>query len=87
MKPVSSKKRKIDKEKLKPVHERKKIRGLIIKELRTRGASTIQELSKATGLETDKLVMHMIALRQFGQVSIVGEKDDQLIYDLSDQQK
>ena len=85
MKPVSSKKRKIDKEKLKPIYERRKIRELIMGELRTRGPSTIPELSKATGLETDKLVMHMIALRQFGQVSIVGEKDDQLIYALPDQ--
>ena len=85
MKPVSSKKPKIDKEKLKPIYERKKIRALIMGELRTRGPSTIPELSKATGLETDKLVMHMIALRQFGHVSIVGEKDDQLIYALPDQ--
>jgi len=82
---VSSKKRKIDREKLKPIYERRKIRELITGELRARGPSTIPELSKATGLETDKLVMHMIALRQFGHVSIVGEKDDQLIYALSDQ--
>ncbi|NIR88021.1 hypothetical protein GWO13_10945 [Candidatus Bathyarchaeota archaeon] len=84
---MSSKKRKIDKEKLKPIHERRKIRELIIKELKAQGPTTVPELSKATGLETDKVVMHMIALRQFGHVSIVGEKDDQLIYALSGQQK
>lgn len=84
---MSSKKRKIDKEKLKPIYERRKIRGLIIKELRARGSSTIPELSKATGMETDKVVMHMIALRQFGHVNIVGEKDGQLIFALSKQQK
>ncbi len=84
---MSSKKRKIDKEKLKPIHERRKTRGLLIKELRTRGPLTIPELSKATGMETDKVVMHMIALRQFGRISIVGEKDDQLIYALSSQQE
>ncbi len=84
---MSSKKRKIDKEKLKPIHERRKIRELIIKELKAQGPTTVPELSKATGLETDKVVMHMIALRQFGRISIIGEKDDQLIYALSDQQK
>jgi len=84
---VSSEKRKIDKEKLKPIYERRKIRELILGELKARGPLTIPELSKATGLETDKVVMHMIALRQFGHVSIVGEKDDQLIYALSGQQK
>ena len=87
MKSVSSKKRKIDKEKLKPIYERRRIRELIIRELKARGPSTIPELSKATGMETDKVVMHMIALRQFGHVSIIGEKDDQLIYALSKQQK
>jgi len=84
---VSSKKRKIDKEKLKPIRERRKIRDLIKKELKARGPLTIPELSKATGMETDKVVMHMIALRQFGHISIVGEKDDQLMYALSSQQK
>jgi len=84
---VSSKKRRIDKEKLKPIHERRKIRELIKRELKARGSLTIPELSKATGLETDKVVMHMFALRQFGRVSIVGEKDDQLIYALARQQK
>ncbi len=87
MKTLSSKKRKIDKEKLKPIRERRKIRGLIKKELKAQGPLTIPELSKATGMETDKVVMHMIALRQFGHVSIVGEKDDHLIYALSSQQE
>jgi len=87
VKTVSSKKRKIDKEKLKPIYERREIRELIIKELRAQGPSTIPELSKTTGMETDKLVMHIIALRQFGHVSIVGEKDDQLLYALSGEQK
>jgi len=84
---VSSKKRKIDKEKLKPIHKRRKIRELIKNELKARGPLTIPELSKATGMETDKVVMHMIALRQFGHVSIIGEKGDQLTYALSSQQK
>jgi len=84
---VSSKKRKVDKEKLKPIQERRKIRELIMRELKARGPLTIPEVSKATGLETDKVVMHMIALRQFGHVSIVGEKDDQLMYALSGQQE
>jgi len=82
---MSSKKRKVDKKKLKPIYERRKKRGLIINELRARGPLTIPELSKATGLEAHKVLMYLIALRQFGKVDIVDEKDDQLVYALKHQ--
>lgn len=82
---MSNKKRKIDKEKLKPIYERRKERGLIINELRARGPLTIPELSKATELEPHKVLMYLIALRQFGKVDIVDEKGDQLVYALKHQ--
>jgi len=84
---MSSKKRKVDKEKLKPIYERRKKRGLIINELKARGPLTIPELSKATGLEAHKILMYLIALRQFGKVDIVDEKDDQLVYALKHQNR
>ena len=82
---MSSKKRKVDKEKLKPIYKRRKKRGLIINELRARGPLTIPELSKATGLEAHAVLVYLIALRQFGKVDIVDEKDDQLVYALKHQ--
>ena len=43
--------RKIDKARLKPIYERNRERGLIIRELKDRGPSTIAELSEATDLQ------------------------------------
>jgi predicted transcriptional regulator len=82
---MSSKKRKVDKEKLKPIYALRKERGLIINELKARGPLTIPELSEATGLEAHKVLRYLIALRQFGKVDIVEEKDDQLVYALKHQ--
>ncbi len=82
---MSSRKRKVDKEKLKPIYERRKKQGFIINALRAQGPLTIPELSKTTGLEAHKVLMYLIALRQFGKVDIVEEKDDQLVYALKHQ--
>ncbi len=84
---MASKKRKVDKEKLKPIYERRNERGLIKNELKARGPLTIPEPSKATGLETHKVLMYLIALKQFGKVDIVDEKDDQLVYALKHQNR
>jgi len=81
---VSSKKRKIDIAKLEPIRKRQEERGLIIKELKNH-PSTILEMSKATGLETSKVFKHLVALMQFGKVTVIGERGDQLIYALSEQ--
>jgi len=81
---VSSKKRKIDIAKLEPIRKRQEERGLIIKELKNH-PSTILEMSKATGLETSKVFKHLVALMQFGKVTVIGERSDQLIYALSEQ--
>lgn len=80
---MPKKRRKIDEAKLKPIHERNRERGLIIRELKANGPSTIPELSRATRLETLKVVEHIIALNQLGRITIVGQKEDHFIYDLS----
>jgi predicted transcriptional regulator len=55
---------------------------LIIQEMKNRGASTIDELANFTRMEKTKLFRHLVAMRQFGKVSIVGERDGQLVYGL-----
>jgi len=80
---VASEKRKIDREKLKPIHKRQEERGLIIKGLKNH-PSTIPEISKATGLETSEVFKHVVAMMQFGKVTVVGQREDQLVYALSE---
>ena len=77
-----SAKPKVDPETAKLMQERTKERGLIIKEIKSQGAQTLDELSKTTGMDKEKLFKHMIALRQFGKVAITGERDNQLVYGL-----
>ena len=66
----------------KEMQERAKERSLILREIKNQGPSTIDELSKITGIDKEKLFRHMIAMRQFGIVVIAGERDNQLVYDL-----
>jgi len=75
--------RKIDKARLKPIHERNRERGLIIRELKNHGPSTIAELSEATRLQVGKVLKHIIALRQLGRITTVGERDNEFVYALS----
>jgi len=69
-------------EKAKEMQERAKERNLIIREIKNQGPSTLDELSKATGMEKEKLFKHIIAMRQFGKIAIAGERDNQLVYGL-----
>jgi predicted transcriptional regulator len=71
-----------DLEKSREIQERNKERTLIIQEMKNRGASTIDELANFTRMEKTKLFRHLVAMRQFGKVSIVGERDGQLVYGL-----
>ena len=71
---------KIDPEKAKEIRERSIERNLIIQEIKSKGPSTIDELAKTTGMEHSKLLNHLIAMKQFEKVSIVGERDNQLLY-------
>ena len=72
----------IDPEKAKQMQERTKERNLIIKEIKTKGPLTVDELSKATSMDKEKLFKHVIAMRQFGKITIKGERDNQLTYGL-----
>jgi len=74
---------KISPEKSKEIQERNKERNLIIKEIKDHGASTVEELSKSTGIEKSKVLRHLIAMRAFGKVQIVGDRDNQILYSLS----
>ncbi len=77
---------KIPPERAKEIQERARERNLIVKELMNQGPQTLDELSKVTGLEKEKLFKHMIAMRQFGKVAIAGERDNQLVYGLPEEE-
>jgi predicted transcriptional regulator len=77
-----SEKPRIPPEKMKEMQERASKRNLILREMKNHGPSTIDELTKATGMEKSNLLKHLIAMRQFGKVLIVGKRDNQLVYGL-----
>ena len=80
-----SEKSRISPEKAKEMQERARERSLILREMKNQASSTIDDLSKATGLEKSKLLKHIIAMRQFGKVLIIGEQDNQLLYGLPEE--
>jgi len=82
-----SEKSKISPEKAKEMQERARERNLILQGIKNQGSSTIDELSKATGMEKSNLLKHLMAMRQFGKVLIVGERDNQLVYGLPEEGK
>ena len=86
MKALSEKPR-TDPKKTKEMQERTRERNLIIREMKNQGSLTVEELSKTTGIEKSKLLKHLIAMRQFGKVSIVGERDNQFVYALPEENK
>jgi len=69
-------------ERAKEMQERAKERSLILKGIKSQGPSTLDELSKAIGMDREKLFRHIIAMRQFGKIAIAGERDNQLVYGL-----
>lgn len=77
----------MDPEKTKAMQERTKERSLVVKEIKNKGPLTVEELSNAIGMEKSELLKHLIAMRQFGKVSIVGERDNQFVYDLPKENK
>jgi predicted transcriptional regulator len=77
-----SEKPKVSPERQKEMQERARERNVIIKGLKDQGPATLDELSKTTGIEKEKLFKHMIAMRQFGKIAIAGERDNQLVYGL-----
>jgi len=79
---MMSVKPKISPETAKLMQERTKERSLILNQLKTNGPMTLDELTKITGMERERLFKHMIAMRQFGKIAITGERDNQLVYGL-----
>jgi predicted transcriptional regulator len=55
--------------------------------IRDQGPSTIDEIAKATGVKKAKLFTHLVAMRQFGKILIIGERDDQLVYGLPERKE
>jgi hypothetical protein len=77
----------ISPEKTREMQERTRERNLITREMQDKGSMTVEELSKATGIEKSRLLKHLIAMRQFGKVSVAGERDDQFAYSLPEEKK
>ena len=80
MKPMSEKKRKVNKARARAMAQLRKERGLILKEIKNKGSATIPEISEATGLQTSDVFKHVTALTQFRKVRVVGEKEGYLTY-------
>jgi len=77
-----SEKLKISPEKAKEMQERNKERNLIVQAMKNHGSSTVEEISKVTGIEKSRVLRHLIALRAFGKVQIEGDRDNQIVYSL-----
>lgn len=77
----------ISQEKTKEMQERARERSLILKEIKSIGPSTIDELAKVTGMEKPLILKNLIAMRQFGKILVVGERDNELVYGLQEEQK
>jgi len=82
-----SKKPRVDPERVKEIQERSKERNIIVREIQNHGPSTIDELAKITGMEKWKLLRHLMAMRQFGKVAIVGQRENQFVYCLPEGSK
>ncbi len=62
---------------------RKEERRLIVEELKKRTSASATELSNLTGLDTWKVLNHLVALRKTGVVAEAGEKEGEYVYKLS----
>ena len=82
-----SEKPKIDPKKAKEMRDRTKERNILVQEMKSKGSLTVNELSKATRIEKSKVLKHLMAMRQFGKVSIVGERNSELVYSLLEENK
>lgn len=73
---------KISPEKAKEMQERNRERNLIVQAMKNHSSSTVEEISKITEIEKSKVLRHMIAMRAFGKVQIVGNRDNMIFYSL-----
>ena len=81
--PVLPKDFHITPEKLKEIQRRVRERNAIILVIEDRGPLTISELSEALGIEKASVLRHLTAMKQFGQVAIVSERNNQPVYELT----
>lgn len=70
-------------EKLKEIRQRVRDRNAIILVIEDRGPLTVSEISEILKIEKAKILQHLTALRQFGQVTIVSERNNQPVYELT----
>lgn len=55
-------------------------RHMITRALKEKGPLTAEELARLTGLQPNKIVQHLIALRRDGVIGEAGEKNGQYLY-------
>jgi len=77
----------ISPEQVKEMQKRAGERNLILQEMKNHGPVTIDELSKITGMEKPNLLKHLIAMRQFRKILIVGRRNNELVYSLPEEIK
>ncbi len=70
-------------EKVKEIRQRVRDRNAIILVIEDRGPVTVSEISEILKIEKSKILHHLTALRQFGQVTVVSERDNQPVYELT----
>jgi DNA-binding transcriptional ArsR family regulator len=73
----------ISPEKLKEIRQRVRDRNAIILVIEDRGPLTVSEISEILKIEKSKILHHLTALRQFGQVTVISERDNQPVYELT----
>lgn len=73
---------KIDAGKAKEIQKVKEEREIILKEIKSRGPLTVDELSTFINMEKSSLLRHLIAMMCFGKVAIVGRSENEWLYDL-----
>ena len=74
---------KIAPQQMKEIQQRVRVRNAIILVIEDRGPLTVSELSEALGIDKAMLLRHLTAMRQFGQVAIVSERNNQPVYELT----
>jgi len=74
---------KITPDKLKEIQQRVRERNAIILVIEDRGPLTVSELSEVLGIEKASVLRHLTAMKQFGQVTIVSERSNQPVYELT----
>ena len=70
-------------EKLKEIRQRVRDRNAIILVIEDRGPLTVSEISEILKIEKSMILRHLTALRQFGQVAMISERNNQPVYELT----